>query len=87
MKNDKQEYGTDSYNRAGNVSKPIAPSKGFPSTSMHHKRDINNIPMKKQVEQSLLKRHCKFLSRFPFKLELSLTKNLINLQYSVLMST
>lgn len=60
MKNDKQEYGTDSYNRAGNVSKPIAPSKGFPSASLHQKRDMNNIHMKKQVEQSLLKRHCKF---------------------------
>uniref|UniRef100_A0A336MEE5 CSON014371 protein n=1 Tax=Culicoides sonorensis TaxID=179676 RepID=A0A336MEE5_CULSO len=58
MKNDKMEYGTDSYNRVNNISKPIAPSKGYPSTSLQQKRtEMNTIPMKKQVEQSLLKRH------------------------------
>lgn len=61
QKDMKQEYGTDSYNRASNVSKPIAPTKGHPSLSMHHKRgDFNGSQMKKQVEQSLLKRHRKF---------------------------
>lgn len=56
--NQKQEYGTDSYNRPGRASGPIGPSRaGWPGSSIQ-KQGHSRSSTKKQ-EQSLLKRHRK----------------------------
>lgn len=56
----KQEYGTDSYNRPGRGSGPIGPSRaGWPGSSIQ-KQGHSRSSAKKQ-EQSLLKRHRKYL--------------------------
>lgn len=56
---DKQEYGTDSYNRPNRTSGPIGPSRaGWPGSTVQ-KQQRGGGSSKKQ-EQSLLKRHCEW---------------------------
>ncbi|XP_055535661.1 putative uncharacterized protein DDB_G0277255 isoform X2 [Wyeomyia smithii] len=55
----KQEYGTDTYNRASKNPQPIGPSKGNPSTNtiqnyMHY---LKLSSSSKKQEQTLLKKH------------------------------
>lgn len=55
----KQEYGTDSYNRPGRTSGPIGPSRaGWPGSSLQKQ----GRPTGKKHEQTMLKRHCKWLN-------------------------
>lgn len=56
---EKHEYGMDSYNRPNRSAAPIGPSRaGWPGSSVQ--KQIRGGSSKKQ-EQTLLKRHCKWL--------------------------
>ncbi|XP_053683207.1 probable serine/threonine-protein kinase DDB_G0282963 [Sabethes cyaneus] len=55
----KQEYGTDTYNRASKNPQPIGPSKGNPSTNtiQNYMHNLKLSSSSKKQEQTLLKKH------------------------------
>ncbi|XP_058835986.1 uncharacterized protein LOC131692760 isoform X2 [Topomyia yanbarensis] len=55
----KQEYGTDTYNRASKNPQPIGPSKGHPSnnTIQNYMHNLKLSSSSKKHEQTLLKKH------------------------------
>lgn len=60
VKQDKQEYGTDSYNRPNRSSGPIGPSRaGWPGSTVQKQLRSGGGGHSKKQEQSLLKRHRK----------------------------
>lgn len=56
----KPEYGTDSYNRPGK-NKFIGPSRGLPGSILQKRGEQMRSSITKKQEQSMMKRHCKFL--------------------------
>ena len=56
------EYGTDTYNRAGQKPQPIGPSKGYPSHSIQSYMQNLKMTSGKKQEQAILKKHCKSFS-------------------------
>lgn len=57
----KQEYGTDTYNRASKNPQPIGPSKGQPSvnTIQNYMHNLKLSSSSKKHEQNMLKKHRK----------------------------
>ncbi|XP_065086945.1 putative uncharacterized protein DDB_G0286901 isoform X2 [Ochlerotatus camptorhynchus] len=55
----KQEYGTDTYNRASKKPQPIGPSKGQPSvnTIQNYMHNLKLSSSSKKHEQNMLKKH------------------------------
>ncbi|XP_055630631.1 uncharacterized protein LOC129771229 isoform X2 [Toxorhynchites rutilus septentrionalis] len=55
----KQEYGTDTYNRASKNPQPIGPSKGQPSTNtiQNYMHNLKLSSSSKKHEQNMLKKH------------------------------